>query len=124
MEDLVPKKLKSGDEIRIIAPSTSMGILSEELQKISLGRLTSLGFKVTFGGHIGEMNEFESSPISQRIEDMHAAFLDKNVKAVLTVIGGFNSNQLLNYIDFGVIRKDPKKFCGFSDISALENAIL
>ena len=101
-----------------------MGILSEELQKISLGRLTSLGFKVTFGGHIGEMNEFESSPISQRIEDMHAAFLDKNVKAVLTVIGGFNSNQLLNYIDFGVIRKNPKIFCGFSDITALQNAIL
>ncbi len=124
MEYLVPKKLKRGDEIRIIAPSTSMGILSEELQKISLGRLTSLGFKVTFGGHIGEMNEFESSPISQRIEDMHAAFLDKNVKAVLTVIGGFNSNQLLNYIDFGVIRKNPKIFCGFSDITALQNAIL
>ncbi len=124
MAYLVPKKLKRGDEIRIIAPSTSMGILSEELQKISLGRLTSLGFKVTFGGHIDEMNEFESSPISQRIEDLHAAFLDKNVKAVLTVIGGFNSNQLLRYIDFGVIRKNPKIFCGFSDITALQNAIL
>ncbi len=124
MEYLVPRKLKRGDEIRVIAPSSSMGILSKEFRKIPLARLKRLGFKVTFGNNTDKMDEFESSSISQRIEDLHAAFMDKNVKAVLAVIGGFNSNQLLNYIDFDIIRKNPKIFCGFSDITALQNAIL
>ena len=124
MEYLVPKKLKRGDGIRVIAPSNSMGILSKEFRKIPLARLTRLGFKVTFGNNTDQMDEFESSSISQRIEDLHTAFMDKNVKAVLAVIGGFNSNQLLRYIDFGVIHKNPKIFCGFSDITALQNAIL
>ena len=53
-----------------------------------------------------------------------ASFADKNVKAVFTIIGGANSNQLLKYLDYDLIRQNPKVFCGFSDITALENAIL
>ena len=45
------------------------------------------------------------------------------MKAILTVIGGFNSNQLLRYLDYELIRKHPKIVCGFSDITALANAI-
>ena len=124
MEYLIPKKLKRGDEIRVIAPSNSMGILNKEFRRIPRHRFDLLGFKVTFGNHTNEIDEFESSPISQRIEDLHSAFVDKNVKAVLAVIGGFNSNQLLSYMDFDIIRKNPKIFCGFSDTTALQNAIL
>lgn len=41
----------------------------------------------------------------------------------MTVIGGFNSNQLLRYLDYELIRRNPKLFCGYSDITALSNAI-
>ena len=58
-----------------------------------------------------------------RVEDLNEAFKDKNVKAILTVIGGFNSNQLLDYIDYEAIKENPKIFCGFSDITVLSNAI-
>ena len=58
-----------------------------------------------------------------RVEDLNEAFRDENVKAILTVIGGFNSNQLLDYIDYEAIKNNPKIFCGFSDITALSNAI-
>ncbi len=50
-------------------------------------------------------------------------FRKKNVKAVFAVLGGFNSNQILNYLDYGLIKNNPKIFCGYSDISAVSNAI-
>ncbi len=83
-----------------------------------------MGFKVSFGKHLEEIDDFSSSPINSRIEDLHNAFSDKNVKAILTVIGGHNSNQLLDYIDWELIRNNPKILCGFSDITALNNSIL
>ena len=60
---------------------------------------------------------------SDRVADIHEAFADKNVKAVFTIIGGANSNQLLPYLDYDLIKANPKVFCGFSDITALLNAI-
>ncbi len=64
-----------------------------------------------------------SSSIASRIADLHEAFSDQNVKAILAVIGGYNSNQLLELIDYHLIKQNPKIFCGFSDITALGNAI-
>lgn len=120
---MTPAKLKKGDEIRIIAPSRSMKIINKETRDIANKRFEDLGFKVTFGKHIEECNGFTSSSIESRIEDLHDAFSDKNVKAIFTVIGGFNSNQLLAHIDYELIKGNPKIFCGFSDITALSNAI-
>ena len=61
--------------------------------------------------------------IASRVEDIHEAFLDPNVKMVITCLGGFNANQLLRYLDYDLIAKHPKIFCGYSDITALSNAI-
>jgi len=121
---MIPDKLKTGDEIRVIAPSRSMRILGDDCKKIATDRLESLGFKVTFGKYVNEIDEYyNSSPADKRAEDINEAFMDKNVKAILTVIGGYNSNQIIKYIDFDLIKKNPKIFCGFSDISVLSNAI-
>lgn len=119
----VPRKLQSGDEVRVVAPSLSMGILSDETKEIADRKLANLGLKVTYGKHINESDDFESSSIESRIADLHDAFADKNVKGILTVIGGFNCNQLLKYIDWDLIKNNPKVFCGYSDITALNNAI-
>lgn len=54
-----------------------------------------------------------SSPIEDRIADIHEAFADKNVKAVFTIIGGANSNQLLPYLDYELIKANPKIFAAF-----------
>lgn len=120
---MVSNKLQPGDEIRIIAPSRSMGILSDEIKAIANKRLADLGFRITFGKHISEIDDFRSSSIESRTEDLHEAFADKNVKGILTVIGGFNCNQLLRNIDWDLIKNNPKIFCGYSDITALNNAI-
>lgn len=120
---MIAKKLNKGDEIRVIAPSRSLSLISEESKDISIEALEKMGLKVTFSKNSMEYDEFMSSSIESRIEDLHQAFLDKNVKAILTVIGGYNSNQLLDYIDYEIIKNNPKILCGYSDITALSNAI-
>ena len=120
---IIPNKLQPGDEIRIIAPARSMGILGEELKAIANKRLSTLGYKISFGMRVNEVDDFKSSTVDSRIADLHEAFSDKNVKAILTVIGGFNSNQLLDYIDWELIKNNPKIICGYSDITILNNAI-
>ena len=55
---------------------------------------------------IGE--DYNCASIEDRIEDLHEAFKDKNVKAILTVIGGYNVNQILDYIDYDLIKENPK----------------
>lgn len=120
---IYPSKLKSGDSVAVIAPSQSFAILSPETISIANNRLNDLGLIPVFGKHIREKDEFISSSVSSRIDDLHWAFEDKNIKGILTVIGGFNSNQLLPYIDWNIIQNNPKVFCGYSDISALSNSI-
>ncbi|WP_438319142.1 S66 family peptidase [Sporosarcina sp. FA9] len=119
----IPMKLKQNDEIRIIAPSRSIQILSEDGIQLAKERLEQLGFRVTFGKHVEVCDRQHSSSIEQRVEDLHDAFADENVKGILTVIGGFNSNELLPYLDYELLKENPKVLCGFSDITALATAI-
>ncbi|MED3327033.1 LD-carboxypeptidase [Bacillus thuringiensis] len=120
---MIPTKLKKGDEIRVISPSCSLSIVSNENRKLAIKRLTDMGFQVTFSKYADEIDRFASSSISSRVQDLHEAFRDPNVKAILTTLGGYNSNGLLKYLDFDLIRENPKFFCGYSDITALNNAI-
>lgn len=118
-----PKKIKKGAHIRVIAPVRSLKLLSEDIKNEAIGQLERFGFRLSFGKHADEINEFNSSSVESRIEDLHEAYSDKEVDAILTVIGGYNSNQLLQYIDYGLISQNPKIICGFSDVTTLANAI-
>ncbi|PZG52721.1 LD-carboxypeptidase [Listeria ivanovii] len=120
---MIAPKLKQGDEIRIVAPSQSMHILTKEQVDLAVKRLNEMGFKVSFGEHVLETDCMMSSSIHSRVTDIHEAFNDTNVKAILTVIGGVNSNQLLPYLDYDLIAENPKILCGLSDITALATAI-
>jgi muramoyltetrapeptide carboxypeptidase len=123
MKKIYPNKLKKGDHIRVIAPARSLAIISGTDKKYAIGVLEDMGFKVSFGRHALEQNEFLSSSVQSRIDDLHEAYEDPSVNGILTVIGGYNSNQLLKNIDYDLIQKNPKILCGFSDITALSNAI-
>ena len=123
MKYIIPAKLKKGDEIRIIAPSRSLSLLKEETLNLAKEILEKQGYKVTFSKNCKECDMFMSSSVKSRLDDIHQAFKDKKVKAIFTVIGGFNSNELLPYIDYKLIKNNPKILCGYSDITALANAI-
>lgn len=120
---MLPKRLAPGDEIRIIAPSTSMALVKGKQVEFAMERLTNLGFQITVGKNAEDHDEFFSTSVKQRIDDLHDAFRDPNVKGILTASGGYNANQLLKYIDYDLIKKNPKFFCGYSDITALHAAI-
>lgn len=120
---MIPNKLQYGDEIRVIAPSSSLSRVWETAYDKALSYLTDKGFKVTFSRNSREMNEFKSSSIKSRVDDIHEAFSDKNVKMIITAIGGFNINQILPYLDYELIKANPKILCGYSDITALLHAI-
>lgn len=120
---IIAPKLRVGDEIRVVAPARSLSIIGDTNTKLAKERLENQGYKVTFGEHCYETDLFLSSSVKSRVNDLHAAFSDKNVKAILTAIGGFNSNQLLPHLDYDLIKKNPKILCGYSDITALANGI-
>ena len=126
MQKIIPEKLQNGDKVMIIAPARGLKIIGQDVRKVATERLNSLGLEVVFAPNTIDENwdYMGSSSIEKRVEDIHTAFKDKTVKAILTVIGGFNSNQLLKYLDYELIRNNPKIFCGYSDITALSNAIL
>ena len=56
---IIPDKLKTGDEIRVVSPSRSMGILGDGLKDIAIKRLAEMGFKVTFGKNVNEIDDFK-----------------------------------------------------------------
>lgn len=123
MMKIMPPKLQKGSKIRVVAPARSLLMITKESRKIADQRFEKLGLKLSFGKNVDESDDFVSSSINSRIADIHEAFADKKVKAIITVIGGFNSNQLFESIDWSLIKKNPKIFCGYSDITALSNAI-
>lgn len=105
---MFPNKLKPSDEIRVIAPSGSLSRVRKDILEHALSYLESQGFKISFSKNSREMNEFMSSEIKSRVDDIHDAFADENVKMIFTCIGGFNVNQILPYLDYELIKANPK----------------
>lgn len=124
MKLIIPPKIQKGDKIRIIAPSCSGKTILKPRLKAAQQLFKQLGFEVSFSKNLFEQNKLQSSSIKSRLADLHEAFRDKSVKGIIAIRGGYNANDLLDYIDWNLISKNPKMYCGFSDNTVLENAIL
>jgi muramoyltetrapeptide carboxypeptidase len=123
MPPQAPPRLRAGNTLRVIAPSRSLAIISSEVRDQADCRLREMGFGLTFGKHVDEIDKFLSTSVSARLEDFHDAFADPSVDGILTAIGGYNCNQLISGIDYDLVRRNRKVFCGFSDVTALQNAM-
>lgn len=124
MKPMRPTKLTKGSHVRVISPSLSLAIISDETRRIAEDNFKKLGLSVSFSKNAEESDDNNSSRIQSRLNDLHDAFADPGVDAIFTTIGGYNCNQLLDGINWELIRNNPKIFCGFSDITALNNALL
>ena len=129
MKPICPPKLRPGDRIHVVAPSTSWSkICQTEVEKESqiraVQRLESLGLRVSIGEHVWALGPYECPPVEQRVAGLHDAFRDPDVSAIITVLGGWNGNQILHKIDFDLVAANPKIFCGYSDISVFHGAFL
>ena len=115
-----PKRLVKGDTVSVISPSSS--VAPESFER-ALQNLADLGFKTKVGKHARAVNGFLAGTDQERLEDLHRAFDDAEVKAVWCVRGGYGATRFLTQLDFKLIEKNPKIFIGYSDITALHTAI-
>lgn len=120
---MIPAKLKAGDEVRVVSPAVSLRFIARPQRKTAEERWSGLGLKISYSANGGLLDRFDSSPVEARVSDLHGAFADREVKGMLTTLGGYNSNQLLAHLDYDLIKDNPKVLCGFSDITALATAI-
>lgn len=117
-----PRKLEKGDTIAFIAPSGGLAALVPHRINIAKAFFEKRGYKVkmypTTLKNIGLSSDFPE----KRAKDVNDAFSDTKVNMILCAIGGNSSHQILEYLDFNLIKKNPKIFCGYSDITTLEFA--
>lgn len=115
-----PKRLAKGDTVAVIAPAS--GLSPEDFDK-ALRNIADLGFKTKAGKHARRKTGFLAGTDRERLEDLHWAFGDPEVDAVWCVRGGYGVSRLLPEVDYKLIKKNPKVFIGYSDITALHLAI-
>lgn len=121
---VVPKALKRGDCIAFISPSARLNnIFPAELARVAKYIEAQRYVVKTFFEEIKpSASYFEST--TARAKEIHDAFRDPEVKAILCTIGGNHANDLPRRLDYELIAANPKIFCGYSDITNLHHAIL
>ncbi len=120
---LVPSKLKIGDTIGVVAPSSP--IIGDNIDELNRAKeiVERSGFKVKYSKNIFSNTNGYSATAREKAEDINAMFADKEVKMIWCAKGGNNSNSTFEYIDYELIKKNPKIVCGFSDITSITNMI-
>lgn len=121
MNLIKPHILSSGDTIAIITPSGPV-----EYDQIILAKtyFENKGYKIKLGKNLFNTNKYLAGTDEERVEDLHNAFLDDEVNAIVCARGGYGAIRLIKMLDFEVIRRHPKIFCGYSDITALSAMFL
>jgi muramoyltetrapeptide carboxypeptidase LdcA involved in peptidoglycan recycling len=115
--------LQPGDEIRIVAPSSAWNAERAKQYERAKKKLETLGFNVNYGKYMEPATHLDAVDVKLRAKDINDAYRDNSVKAIMALNGGWLANSLLPYLDWDVIKANPKPFIGYSDITVLLNAI-
>ncbi len=119
-----PRCLKRGDTLRIVAPASSMDLLDKAAVKRGVENLEKLGLRVEMSQHASRRHGHASGTPEERAEDLMSAFTDPGVDGIMAVWGGWNSNDIIDLLDYGEIRNHPKVFIGYSDITTLNTVFI
>ena len=111
-----PKKLKSGDTIGLVSPG---GFITEQQLEESKTNMTALGFSVVVAKNILNRFGYFAGTDKDRAEDLHEMFGNKKVDGIVCVRGGYGCARVLDFLDFNLIKRNPKILIGYSDITAL-----
>lgn len=120
---MIPNKLKKGDTIAVVAPSNYVKDEDRKYLEKTERLFNTKGINVIYGKNIYSNTLGYGATIEEKISDLNEAFLNPKVKAIFCVKGGENSNSLFDYLDFNLIKNNPKIICGFSDSTSLLNMI-
>jgi muramoyltetrapeptide carboxypeptidase len=120
-ETLLPKPLQKGDLIGIISPSAATG---DEMEFVfAREAVEALGFRAVLGEHLAKRRGHLAGSDTERAADLNNMFAHQEVKAIICLRGGSGAARILPLIDYENIRRNPKPLLGYSDITALHNAI-
>lgn len=117
---LLPRRLQPGDTIGLITPGS---YIDDESLKKAVDNLLSLGFRLKMGKNLRARRGFNAGTDQQRLDDLHTMFADDSVDGIWCARGGYGCSRLLPAIDYDLIRNNPKALIGYSDVTALLNAI-
>lgn len=116
MNLIKPPYLNEGDTVAIIAPA---GVVEYDEIIKAQAYLERRNLRVILGKNIFKSYRYMAGTDEERVDDLHEAFLNPDIKAIVCARGGYGAIRLLKLIDFDIIRRNPKIFCGYSDITAL-----
>jgi len=116
-----PRALKPGDTAGLITPSTFVS--DPDSLALAERTIAYFGLKPKWGKNVRQREGYLGGAVQGRLDDLHAMFQDREVKAVFALRGGYGAAQLLDRIDYDLIRSNPKILLGYSDITALHLAI-
>lgn len=115
---IFPEPLKKGDNVFLFCPSSPI-IPEEDIEKCKK-IIIDLGFNPIIGKSLYEnYGGYMAGKAEIRIEDLHEAFSRKDIKGIFCVKGGYSASQLLDKIDYKLIKNNPKVFVGYSDVTNL-----
>ena len=115
---IFPEPLKKGDNVFLFCPSSPI-IPEEDIEKCKK-IIIDLGFNPVIGKSLYEnYGGYMAGKAEIRIEDLHEAFSRKDIKGIFCVKGGYSASQLLDKIDYELIKNNPKVFVGYSDVTNL-----
>ncbi len=116
--------LKDGDLIGIISPSAPISAFCPRRLDRGIKYLEKLGFRVLLGKHVSAVNRFTAGTPQERADDINFMFNNSDAKAIIVTIGGYNANDVLDLIDYELIKKNNNKLLiGYSDASLLLHAL-
>lgn len=117
-EPILPLALLPDDRVRLISPASWF---DPQKAESGLERLRQLGYKPELASNaLARYGQYSAGTVEQRLEDLHAAFQDPSVRAIICNRGGYGSVELLPEMDLAMIRRNPKILIGCSDITSLE----
>lgn len=120
---IISNRLKIGDTIGVVAPSNP--IIDENIEELEQAKqiVEKDGFKVLYSKNIFSNTNGYSATAKEKAEDINEMFTNSQVKMIWCAKGGENSNSVFEYLDYGLIKNNPKIICGYSDITSLTNII-
>lgn len=121
VELIRPKVLRPGDTIGLIAPGTAVTD-PEQIDRVAR-TLQHFGLKMKLAGNVGKRPANLEQSIHERLSDFHQVFGDPEVRGVFCIRGGYGCPDLLDRIDYELVRRNPKVFVGYSDVTSLHLAI-
>ncbi|HHD2596305.1 LD-carboxypeptidase [Clostridium perfringens] len=116
--------LNKGDKIGVISCSNGLSIKNKNIIEELKLNLKSLDIEMVEGDtlYAKEYNLF-SGTVEEKSRALEKLFLDKDIKMIFDISGGDLANEVLDFLDFNLIKENPKPFFGYSDLTVLLNAI-